>query len=46
LPLALRNYLGHLGWWHGDEEAFTLEQMIAAFDIHDANEAKSPSKPL
>ncbi len=33
LPEALRNYLVRLGWSHGDQEIFTVEEMIAAFDI-------------
>ena len=33
LPDALLNYLVRLGWSHGDQEIFTLEEMIAAFDI-------------
>ncbi|MCP8938203.1 glutamate--tRNA ligase [Alsobacter sp. SYSU M60028] len=33
LPVALRNYLVRLGWSHGDQEFFTTEEMIAAFDL-------------
>jgi glutamyl-tRNA synthetase len=33
LPAALRNYLVRLGWSHGDQEIFTLDEMIAAFDL-------------
>jgi glutamyl-tRNA synthetase len=33
LPAALRNYLVRLGWSHGDQEFFTTEEMIAAFDL-------------
>ena len=33
LPDALLNYLVRLGWAHGDQEVFTREEMIAAFDI-------------
>src|SRR5579864_1079626 len=33
LPLALRNYLVRLGWSHGDQEIFSTEEMIAAFDL-------------
>jgi glutamyl-tRNA synthetase len=33
LPAALRNYLVRLGWSHGDQEIFSLEEMIAAFDL-------------
>jgi glutamyl-tRNA synthetase len=33
LPVAMRNYLVRLGWAHGDQEIFTTEEMIAAFDL-------------
>jgi glutamyl-tRNA synthetase len=33
LPVALRNYLVRLGWSHGDQEFFSTEEMIAAFDL-------------
>lgn len=33
LPTALRNYLVRLGWSHGDQEIFSTEEMIAAFDL-------------
>jgi glutamyl-tRNA synthetase len=33
LPAAMRNYLVRLGWAHGDQETFTTEEMIAAFDL-------------
>jgi glutamyl-tRNA synthetase len=33
LPAALRNYLVRLGWSHGDQELFSTEEMIAAFDL-------------
>ena len=39
LPDALLNYLVRLGWSHGDQEVFTREEMIAAFDICDVNKA-------
>jgi glutamyl-tRNA synthetase len=29
----MRNYLVRLGWSHGDQETFTTEEMIAAFDL-------------
>ncbi|MBV9698244.1 MAG: glutamate--tRNA ligase, partial [Gammaproteobacteria bacterium] len=45
LPHALLNYLVRLGWSHGDQEVFTLEEMIAAFDIHDVNKAASAFNP-
>src|SRR5580693_9267299 len=33
LPVALRNYLVRLGWSHGDQEFFSTQEMIAAFDL-------------
>jgi glutamyl-tRNA synthetase len=41
LPEALLNYLVRLGWSHGDEELFTLDQMVELFDIRDVNKAAS-----
>src|SRR6202451_3511276 len=49
LPDALLTYLVRLGWSHGDQELFTREEMIAAFDIKHVNKAASafdPEKPL
>ena len=39
LPEALLNQLVRLGWSHGDQEIFSLEEMIAKFDIVDVNRA-------
>ena len=33
LPAALRNYLVRLGWSLGDQEIFSTEEMIRAFDL-------------
>ena len=33
LPEALDNYLARLGWSHGDDELFTMEQMVEWFDF-------------
>ncbi len=41
LPDALLNYLVRLGWAHGDQEVFTREEMIAAFDIAQVGKAAS-----
>jgi glutamyl-tRNA synthetase len=41
LPEALLNYLVRLGWSHGDQEYFTREEMIAAFDVRDINKSAS-----
>jgi glutamyl-tRNA synthetase len=32
LPQAMLNYLGRLGWSHGDDEVFSLEQFVQWFD--------------
>lgn len=34
LPHALLNYLVRLGWSHGDQEIFSISEMIAAFDLN------------
>jgi len=41
LPEGLLNYLGRLGWSHGDQEIFSLEEMTRLFDIHDVNKSAS-----
>ena len=41
LPEALRNYLVRLGWSHGDQEIFSLGEMIEKFDISSVNRAAS-----
>jgi glutamyl-tRNA synthetase len=33
LPHALLNYLVRLGWSHGDQEIFSIEEMISSFDL-------------
>jgi glutamyl-tRNA synthetase len=42
LPAAMRNYLVRLGWSHGDQEIFSSEEMIAAFDL--AHVGRSPAR--
>ncbi len=42
LPAALRNYLVRLGWSFGDQEIFSTEEMIAAFDLK--NVGRSPAR--
>jgi len=41
LPEALLNYLVRLGWSHGDQEFFSVEEMIRLFDIADVNKSAS-----
>ena len=45
LPEALLNYLVRLGWSHGDQEFFTIAEMIAAFDVRDINKSASALNP-
>jgi len=45
LPEALLNYLVRLGWSHGDQEVFTVDEMIALFDISDVNKSASAFNP-
>lgn len=42
LPEALLNYLARLGWGHGDEEVFSMEQFCAWFDLDHLS--KSPAQ--
>jgi glutamyl-tRNA synthetase len=39
LPQALLNYLVRLGWSHGDQEIFTMAEMIEKFDLHTVHSA-------
>jgi len=41
LPEALLNFLVRLGWSHGDQEIFSLEEMIALFDPKNINKSSS-----
>ena len=41
LPEALLNYLVRLGWSHGDQEIFSLEELVQIFDLADCNRAPS-----
>jgi glutamyl-tRNA synthetase len=41
LPEAVLNYLVRLGWSHGDQEIFSIEEMIRLFDIVDVNKSAS-----
>lgn len=41
LPEAVLNYLVRLGWSHGDQEIFSIEEMVALFDIADVNKSAS-----
>ena len=37
LPEAMLNYLARLGWSHGDDELFSIEQMIEWFSLEGLN---------
>ncbi len=41
LPEALLNYLVRLGWSHGDQEVFSIDEMIQLFELDGVN--RSPS---
>ncbi|MBF9232542.1 glutamate--tRNA ligase [Microvirga alba] len=42
LPSAVRNYLVRLGWSHGDQEIFSTQEMIDAFDL--SSIGRSPAR--
>jgi len=49
LPEALLNYLVRLGWSHGDQEIFSIDEMIQLFDVgkvHSSAAAFNPEKLL
>ncbi len=41
LPHALVNYLARLGWSHGDQEIFTIEELIRNFDLDSVGNSPS-----
>ncbi len=45
LPEALLNYLVRLGWSQGDQEVFSVDEMIDLFDLTDVNRAASTFNP-
>ena len=45
LPEALLNYLARLGWSHGDQEIFSMSEMIEYFDIKDVNKSAATVNP-
>jgi len=42
LPEALLNYLARLGWSHGDDEVFSVAQLVEWFDL--AHVSRSPAQ--
>jgi len=45
LPEALLNYLVRLGWSYGDQEIFSIDEMINLFDIAAVNQSASAFNP-
>ena len=45
LPEAVLNFLVRLGWSHGDQEIFSLDEMIEFFDLSGCNKAASAINP-
>jgi glutamyl-tRNA synthetase len=45
LPAAMLNYLVRLGWSHGDQEIFTVDEMVEFFDIRNVNQSASSFNP-
>ncbi|MDC9726650.1 MAG: glutamate--tRNA ligase [Candidatus Thioglobus sp.] len=39
LPEALLNYLVRLGWSHGDQEVFSLDEIVSLFELKNINKA-------
>jgi glutamyl-tRNA synthetase len=45
LPQAVVNYLVRLGWSHGDQEIFSLEELIRLFDLKDVGQTAGVFNP-
>jgi glutamyl-tRNA synthetase len=45
LPEALLNYLVRLGWSQGDQEIFSIEEMIRLFDVADVHRSAAAFNP-
>ncbi len=45
LPEAVLNYLVRLGWSHGDQEIFSLEELVQLFELTAVNKAPSAFNP-
>ena len=41
LPEALLNYLVRLGWSYGDQEVFSMDEMVKYFDLNSVNSSPS-----
>ncbi|MDP9035786.1 MAG: glutamate--tRNA ligase [Myxococcota bacterium] len=44
-PRAVLNYLARFGWSHGDQEVFSLEELVAAFDWEHCNKSDGKFDP-
>ena len=45
LPEALLSYLARLGWSHGDQELFSMEELLKLFKIEDVSRSASTFDP-
>ena len=45
LPEALLNYLVRLGWSHGDQELFTMDELLSLFKVEDVSRSPSTFNP-
>ena len=45
LPEAILNYLARLGWSHGDQEIFRVDELVELFDIDNVNKAAAALNP-
>jgi len=45
LPEALLNYLARLGWAHGDDEIFSVDELVELFDLADINKSAAHFDP-
>jgi glutamyl-tRNA synthetase len=41
LPKALLNYIVRLGWSHGDQEIFSIDEMIKSFELKNINKSSA-----
>jgi glutamyl-tRNA synthetase len=45
LPEALNNYLARLGWSHGDDEIFSMQQLVDWFDLGHVSRSAAQFNP-
>jgi glutamyl-tRNA synthetase len=45
LPEALDNYLARLGWSHGDDELFSMKQLVEWFDLEHVSRSAAQFNP-